>query len=316
MGNNKYFVRFFIINLFVIFSCVIVSNAMAQDEHQKILANKFQEKLDQIARDLPGVMGISVIDLNNKQKFGVNEKLTFPQGSAIKVPLLISLYIRAERGELDLKEAVPILAKDRVGGSGYISHFGDGTSSLSLHDLAVMMITVSDNMATNILIDKVGMDNVTKIMKDLGFANTKLQRKMIRQMESVKGNENLSTPLEAASIMEKIYHCDLPISENACKEMQDIMAIPHEGAIATGTPPGIRVLQKTGSIDGVYTSWGAVDLEGRPYTLAAMGNYGDTDEAREALIEIARACHWYFSRLSGATKYGTRVPPEFLEESR
>ena len=168
--------------------------ARAQEAHREILAAKYQEALDEIAWELPGVMGIAVIDLADDRVYGANEALVFPQGSAIKVSVLVAMYVRQARGEMDVDQQVPIRAEERVGGSGYIRHFGDGTSSLSLHDLAVLMITVSDNMATNMLIDRVGMGNVTAIMAELGLPGTRLQRKMVRQEQSARGNENLSTP--------------------------------------------------------------------------------------------------------------------------
>lgn len=287
--------------------------AAGQEEHREILAEKFQKAIEQVAWELPGVMGISVIDIETKQTFAVNDALVFPQGSAIKVSVLVGMYVRQARGEMDVGQSIPIRAGDRVGGSGYLRHFGDGTSTMSLHDLAVLMITVSDNMATNILIDQVGMANVTAIMAELGFPETKLQRKMIRQEESARGNENLSTPVQAARIMARILECDLPIDEPDCHEMQAVLAIPHAGPIEDAIPSGIRVLQKTGSITGVRTSWGAVDLPGRPYALAVMGNYGETNEISDEIETIARLSHWYFSRLAGATDYGTRIPVELLE---
>lgn len=290
--------------------------AAAQEAHRAILTDKFQAALDEIAWDLPGVMGISVIDLEGNRTFGVNDSLIFPQGSAIKVAILVSMYVRQARGEMDVDRSVPITAADRVGGSGYLTHFGDGTSSLSLHDLAVLMITVSDNMATNMLIDQVGMTNVTAIMGELEFPEIKLQRKMIRQEQSARGNENLATPAQAARLMARILTCDLPIGEEDCREMQDIIAIPHAGPIEDGTPGGVRVLQKTGSIAGVRTSWGAVDLEGRPYALAVMGNYGESGEISAEIATVAELAHWYFSRLAGATPYGTRVPVDLLNRVR
>jgi beta-lactamase class A len=179
--------------------------------NREALANP--EALDEIAWELPGVMGIAVIDFAGERVFGVNEALVFPQGSAIKVSVLVAMYVRQARGEMDVDRQVAIRTEDRVGGSGYIRHFGDGTSSLSLHDLAVMMITVSDNMATNMLIDRVGMENVTAIMAELGLPGTRLQRRMIRQEQSARGNENLSTPLEAATLMRRILECDLFAAE-------------------------------------------------------------------------------------------------------
>ncbi|MEQ8207920.1 MAG: serine hydrolase [Woeseia sp.] len=290
--------------------------ALAEDAHQEILASKFQQKIERIADDLPGVLGVAVVDIDGDRVFGVNESEIFPQGSAIKISILTAMYVRQERGEMDLSRSVPIRKADRVGGSGYLTHFSDGDSALSLHDLAILMITVSDNMATNILIEQTGMDNVNAVMADLGFGDIRLQRRMIRQEQSARGNENIATPMSAAKLMQRILRCDLPISDKACAEMQDIVAIRHAGPIQDGTPDGIRVLQKTGSIAGVATSWGVVDLEGRPYALAMMGNYGDTAEINDSIRQIAELSHWYFSRLAGATDYGTRVPVELLERVR
>lgn len=290
--------------------------ASAQNAHLPILAEKFQAGLEEIADEVPGVLGVQVLDLTSGERFGVNEELVFPQGSAIKVAILTAMYVRHGRGELDVNRRVWVRAADRVGGSGYLTYFGDGTSQLSLHDLAVFMITISDNMATNILIDQVGMQNVTGIMAELGFPNTKLQRKMIRPEESARGNENLSTPAEAAALMARIFRCDLPMPEAHCKEMRAVLEIPHEGPIQDAIPRGIPVGQKTGSITGVRTSWGWVDLPGRPFALAVMGNYGDGEEISDAILEVAELSYHYFSRLAGATAYGTRVPLDVLERAQ
>lgn len=295
---------------------LMATAGMAQEAHQEILANKFQQGIERIADDLPGVLGVAVVDIDGNRVFGVNESEIFPQGSAIKISILTAMYVRQERGEMNLTRSVPIRKADRVGGSGYLTHFSDGDSALSLHDLAILMITVSDNMATNILIEQTGMDNVNAVMADLGFGDIRLQRRMIRQEQSARGNENIATPTSAAKLMQRILRCDLPISGEACAEMQAILAIPHAGPIQAGTPNGIRVLQKTGSIAGVATSWGVVDLEGRPYALAMMGNYGDTAEINDSIRQITELSHWYFSRLAGATDYGTRVPVKLLERVR
>jgi beta-lactamase class A len=278
-----------------------------QDVHLEILGRRLQQQLDSIAHGTPGVFGVQVIDLSSGQRFGTNDELVFPQGSAIKVPILVELFRQADRGELRLDEAVTIRRDDAVGGSGYLRHFRDGASALSLHDLAVMMITISDNMATNLLIERVGMENVTRTMAGLGLPNTKLQRRMIQPEESRRGNENLSTATEAATLMARIHRCELPMSETLCRELRDILEIPHAGAIADAVPAGITVGQKTGSITGVAVNWGYVDLPGRPYVIAAMGNYGDTGRIQQSIRAATAAAHDYFRRLQNATMHGTRV---------
>jgi beta-lactamase class A len=294
--------------LTLVVALVLASNAAAQDAHRAILAGKFQKQLDAIADSTPGVLGIQVVDIDGKQSFGVNQDLVFPQGSAIKVALLAALYVRHARGEVDAHKPVWVRAQDRVSGSTILQYLADNTTAMSPHDLSVPMIVLSDNMATNILIDIVGMDHVNRIMSELELPNTKLQRKMIRPQESARGNENISTPAEAARLMQRIRSCDLPMSREQCAEMLAVLRIPHDGPIQDSVPSGIPVAQKTGSITGVRTSWGAVDLPGRPYALAVMGNYGDTNVLSGAIRNVADAAFAYFSKLAGATPYGTRVP--------
>jgi len=136
------------------------SVSVAQPAQRAILAAKLRTELRQIADETKGVVGAQVIDLATGERIGVNDTLTFPQGSAIKIPLLIELYRQDETGALKLSTRVPVRLADRTGGSGLLQNLGDGTSELSLGDLAMFMITVSDNTATNMLIDRVGIDKV------------------------------------------------------------------------------------------------------------------------------------------------------------
>lgn len=257
-------------------------------------------------------MGIEVADLTSGQRSGVNGQLVFPHGSAIKVAVLVELYRQASAGILRVEEQVTITRDAAVPGS-QLQYFKDGTSALSLHDLAVLMVFVSDNMATNLLIDRVGMDSVNRTMAEFGLANTKLQRKMIRPEESARGNENVSTPQEAAALMERIFRCDLPLGPTECRELRDILEIPHEGPIRDAVPPDVTVGQKTGTITGVRVNWGYVDLPGRPYIVTAMENYGDSERLSHAIREVADVAQGYFGKLAGATPYGTRVPVRMLE---
>jgi beta-lactamase class A len=290
-----------------------VTSAAAQDAHRRILAEKLQTRLDAIAAASPGVFGVHVIDVTSGERFGVNDGLVFPQGSAIKVPVLVELYVQAAAGRLTVDDVLPVTRAAAVPGS-QLRHFRDGSTSMALHDLAVLMIIVSDNVATNLLIDHLGMDAVNRTMASLGLPATRLQRSMIRPEESARGNENLSTPRESAALMQRILRCELPIDAASCRELRAILEIPHAGPIQDAVPGGIVVGQKTGSIAGVAVNWGYVDLPGRPYVITAMGNYGDTPRINQAIREASAAVHEYFGFLAGATEYGTRVPLRLLPD--
>ena len=280
----------------------------AQPAQRAILAAKVRAELHRIADDTKGVVGAQLLDLVTGERIGVNDSLTFPQGSAIKIPLLIELYHQDDAGTLRLSTRVPVRLADRTGGSGLLQNLGDGTSELSLGDLAMFMITVSDNTATNMLIDRVGMDKVNATTRALGVPDVKLQRKMIRPRDSAAGNENIATPAAAATIMAKIAKCELPMSRERCGELRRLLEIPKGGPIEASVPEGVRVAWKPGDIEGVNTAWGLVDLPGRPYVVVGMVNYSDADEGMKALRRIADAAYGYFHVLARSTPYGARVP--------
>jgi beta-lactamase class A len=282
----------------------------AQPAHRAMLADKLRADLRRIADETRGVVGAQVIDLTTGDRIGVNDTLTFPQGSTIKIPLLIELYRQDGTGQLKLTTRVPVRQADRTGGDGLLLNLGDGTSELSLGDLAMFMITVSDNTATNMLIDRVGMDRVNALTRELGVPQVKLQRKMIRPKESAAGNENIATPTAAATIMAKIASCELPMSKDRCGELRRLLEIPKGGPIEASVPEGVRVAWKPGDIEGVNTAWGLVDLPGRPYVVVGMVNYSDADDAMRALRRIADAAYGYFHVLARSTPYGARVPSQ------
>lgn len=293
-------------------AALLARSAAAQAPHLGQLEEKLQSQLEEIARATPGVMGVAVIDLSTGATSGVNRDLAFPQGSAIKIPVLLELYAQAEEGRLRLDERVPLRRADRAGGSGVLQHFGNGTSELSLQDLAVLMIVLSDNTATNILIDRVGMESVNWRMERLGAPGTRLQRRMIRPQDSAAGRENLSTPAEAAAVMARIARCELPMSQERCRDLRSILEIPKRGSLSDPIPGDVSVAWKPGGITGVHTAWGLVNLPGRPYVIAAMVNYSDGGAAGEAVREASAAAYDHFRRLAGATPYGTRVPLRYL----
>ena len=136
------------------------ATAMPQDKHREILRGKFQSDLQAIVDDYEGVAGLHIVDLTSGDRFAVRDDLQFPQASAIKVPVLLELFRRAESEPGLLNKRVEMTDEIRTLGSGVLRYLTDGGSSLSLHDHAIYMILYSDNTATNVLIDELGMDRV------------------------------------------------------------------------------------------------------------------------------------------------------------
>ena len=286
----------------------------AQEEHLALLRGKLQGELERIVDDYEGVAGVHLIDLTSGDRFQVNDALVFPQASAIKITILLELFRRAESDPGLLRRRIDMTDEVRTGGSGVLLHLTDGGTSLSLEDYAIYMIVYSDNTGTNVLIDELGMDAINALSASLGAEDTRLQRKMIQPEESARGNENLSTPRDAALIMERIASCDLPMGEAACARVREILEIYKGGPIRTPVPRSVPIAFKPGGITGVSTVWGLVDVPDRPYVISVMSSYGGNGGA--VVEAVSAAAYDYFSRLSGITMYGTRVDPEIKRRVR
>ena len=302
-------------NRVLLFAFFILSlPSMAQDAHREIIREKLQTDLEEVIKDYEGVAGVHIIDLSNGDRWGFRDDLQYPQASAIKVPILLELFRRAGSAPELLRKRVEMTDEVRTLGSGVLRYLTDGGSSLSLEDYAIYMIKYSDNTGTNVLIDELGMTKINELSASLGAKNTVLQRKMIRSYQSAIGKENLSTPRDAAAIMERIATCDMPMSISSCVRVREILEMYKDGPIRTPVPDEIPIAFKPGGISGVSTVWGIVDVPDRPYVIVVMSNYGGNGGA--VIETISRLTYEYFSRLSGITEYGTRVPLDVKESAQ
>ena len=144
------------------------SSAWAVDKKQA-LNEKLPAGIRKIEADLDGVLGLAVKDLKTGKTFFINENEVFPQASSIKIALLFEVFKQAEEGKLRLDEFVDLEPGKKVAGSGVLFYMGKPRLSLSIHDLCVLMIVLSDNTATNLLIEKAGMEAVNLRMDALGL---------------------------------------------------------------------------------------------------------------------------------------------------
>lgn len=158
---------------------LLVPCALAQSDNWKLVRAKTEARLRELAAGTSGALGVSALDLTSGERFAINENLVFPQASAIKVPVLMEVYKQAHEGKFSLTDLRRLDKEHKAGGSGVLQELGDGTSQLSIRDLGVLMILVSDNTATNMLIDLVGKENINRTMASLGLQHTRVQRRMI-----------------------------------------------------------------------------------------------------------------------------------------
>lgn len=290
----------------LIASLVLATSAVSEEDSLKIIHDKTQSHLDEIAARTRGALGLAAIDPSSGERFAINENVVFPQASAIKIAILMEVYKQAEAGKFKLTDLRRIEKKDKTGGSGVLTELGDGTVQLSIYDLCVLMILVSDNTATNLLIDLAGMDNINRTLESLGLKQTRVRRRMIDTAAAWRGDENVSTPAEAARIMEILFKGEF-INRRVCDEIIAILKKTKKHDIKTSLPADMSVAFKPGGLPGVNTVWAIVYLRDRPYIIAIMENYGLEEDAASAMKDISQTLYAYFSRLAKATPHGTYV---------
>lgn len=282
--------------------------AAPADARAAELHAKLQRQLDEIAAGFDGVMGVAVKDLATGETFGAHNDVVFPQASSIKIAILVELFRQAQAGAVRLDDRVEVKHGQMVGGSGVLQHFGDSASAVSLRDLAVLMIVLSDNTATNILIDRVGLASVNENLRRLGLQETRLARRMIDIEAQRAGRENVSTPREMAALLEMLQQGKALDAQHTAAALE-ILKYPKEGPLRRGLPERVALADKSGTLAGVRCDSGIVLLPGRPYVISVMTTYGESQEAAERAIgEVSRRVFDYFDRLAHANAYGVRLP--------
>ena len=151
-----------------------------------------REDLLQMIREFPGNAGVILGDPENPG-FCYQEDQKFPSASVIKLFILWELYRQTENGEKSLTDQIVLTEEMKVGGFGVLTHL-TGNPSLSLHDIATLMIISSDNTATNILIDSLGIAQINATCKKMGWNETILGRKMMDFEAKAAGKDNYTSP--------------------------------------------------------------------------------------------------------------------------
>ena len=261
---------------------------------------------DQIA-DIDGLVGLCVYDLNSGNGFSINGDEAFPTASTIKIHVLTQLFLQAELGNLNLDDQISSVPWN-TGGSGVLAYLDDAPE-LTLRDLANLMIVASDNSATNVCIDSVGIQSVNALLDDLGLEQTRLRRKMMDGEASRGDQDNVSTPSELVQMLRLLYH-DLPNASVAQKTLH-VLRKPKSGFIDRVVPPAIEVANKPGWNKGVRCDAGIVYLQRHPYVMAIMMKYGSgTPESLDAMIaSLARTVHSAMITLEQSNAFGQIVYP-------
>jgi len=282
---------------------------------QQVLWDHLRQALVEVEQQLDGVIGVAVLDLSSGQKLLIRPDEVFPQASSIKIAVLAELYHQAQQsahgvgGKATLTDRYVIRAADIVPDSSILGGLTPDISTLTNRDLATIMVAVSDNSATNVLIDRVGMDNVVRLAESLGLAHTQLRRKMMDLQAAAQGRENISTPREMMELLEQLYRGKV-IGPPLLDDFFNVLATNKNSWIPRDLPADLKIANKPGELEGVRNDSGIVFLKNRPYVICVMTTYLANERAgEEAITRISRLAYDLFDRVSRASDLGRVISP-------
>ena len=267
---------------------------------KKINYNILEKKIVSKFNDETGNFALAFKNLDDGKEILINENEIFHAASTMKTPVMIEFYKQLHQGKLSLEDTLQIKNefKSIVDGTMYkLSEFDDSDKNTynklgqyySINNLIYEMITISSNFATNILIDYIGANNVTKSMKEIGALNIDV----LRGVEDIKafelGLNNTTSAKDLLIIYEKLAKGKI-INNKSSAIMIDILKDQkYDDIIPKYLPKDIEIANKTGMITGVHHDSGIVFLKnGRKYVIVLLSkNMSDMESGTEMMARIS-----------------------------
>lgn len=235
---------------------------------------------------LPGEVSVFYKDLATGETWGWQADVPLVAASVIKIPILIEAFRQERDGLLSMAEEFTIRPEQKMPSCGALTYLHDGLK-VTLRDLCVLMIIVSDNTATNILIDRLGMDSVNRTLRGLGLQKTVLRRRLFDAEASARGVENTITAVETGLLLEKLYkgQCVSP------KADADMLSILRDQRLNGKMPfflSDFEIAHKTGEDDGITHDVGIV-YAAHPLILCFASNHTDVPAFERFIQDAAGA---------------------------
>ena len=245
---------------------------------------EIKAQVEQIAEACGGTFSVCVRNISNAFDFSLNEEARVGAASTIKVSILLEALRQARDGILCLDTKYVIRHDECCDGSGVLTHLHDGVI-VTLKDLLTLMIIVSDNTATNMLIDTVGIDNINSTLRGFGCIGTTLMRKMYDWEGIAQGRDNFVVAREMAELFVSIARGNA-LGGKWDELMLGIMRnqqFTHELGLLL---PGGVLANKTGQVEGVVNDCGIVATDRFSYSIAVFTR--DAPVPGEAKVAIGR----------------------------
>ena len=255
---------------------------------------RLHRALDSIADAHRGVLGYVVRNLDTGERLARRADETFPTASLIKVPILVTVYDLVRQGQLSLDDPLTLLKIDQVDQGDGVLHMMHPGMTLTVGDAAWLMSTLSDNTATNLLLDRIIIRRVWQKMEALGLPRTKAHSKIGYRISSVaidssvKYGIGVTTPAESARLFELLAR-GRAVSPAADSAMLAILERNKDEAMLARHRGDARLAHKTGAVDRARNDCGIFYLQSRVVVCVLTRENADTSYALDAAAHLAIA---------------------------
>lgn len=317
----------------LILLCLIPLSVFGQSSKTTAQMERLRAHLQEMVNAFPGTMGVAVYDIGASKMILINGDKLFPMASAYKIPILVEVFRQAEAGKFSLDDRVELTADDRTLGSGILTLMSPGLKP-TIRDLATLMIILSDNEATDILLNKVGTENVTATMRKFGLNNIRVDRttfEMIRDYialiddgardkskqqlmsrprldtatpervakadaEFAKIMKDVASPHDMARLLEMIVR-GKAASEQSCRQMMTILNRQQfNHRLPRYLPENTGFAHKTGTIGSTTNDAGVMFIRGNAIAMVVftMDKRSGRGEVEEQMGRLARVVYDFF----------------------
>ena len=248
---------------------------------------EWKKKIEKIISQVEGNVCINFYDLNKNNGFSVNGDKKVLSASMIKLLILAELMKKIFENKFSLSDTVMMANFMKIGGDGVLKELNTG-HHFTLKELATLMIIVSDNQATNILIDFLGMENINQLGKELDLKETFLGRKMMDAEARKKGYDNYTCADDISLLLTLIYQEKL-INKEASQLMLDILLRQQQGErLQRYLPSDIKIAHKCGDLDNLENDGGIIWLGDRAYILVVLTNGMPNLQCKQTIGKISK----------------------------
>ena len=248
---------------------------------------EWKKEIEKIISRVEGKVCVNFYDLNKNNGFSINGDKKVLSASMIKLLILAELMKKDSENKFSLSDSIMIANFMKTGGDGVLKELNIG-HHFTLKELATLMIIVSDNQATNILIDFLGMENINLLGKELGLKESFLGRKMMDTEARKNGYDNY-TCADDISLLFKLIYQEKLINKEASQLMLDILLRQQQGErLQRYFPSDIKIAHKCGDLDDLENDGGIIWIGDRIYILVVLTSGMSNLQCKQTIGKISK----------------------------